>query len=152
MKIYHFRDSVNPSSCYYELENKDYPPLPFESNLKNIEYRKKVLRFYNNQCFICGYRYFLAIHHIIPKRKGGNDRIDNLIVLCPNHHKEWHYYERTFLMPCHEAINLHSMSQRTDKAIEMDWEIPEFCLHNNISPMFIQFNKWIMKQMENHDQ
>lgn len=43
----------------------------------------------NNQpCQICGWNTAACDrHHIIPRKEGGSDDIDNIIVLCPNHHR-----------------------------------------------------------------
>lgn len=41
-------------------------------------------------CEICGY-IGVEMHHIIPKSKGGTDVINNILFLCPNHHKAFHY-------------------------------------------------------------
>jgi predicted restriction endonuclease len=46
-----------------------------------------------DKCQICGTefglqgRYFCETHHIVPLSVGGLDRSDNIIVVCPNHHK-----------------------------------------------------------------
>jgi hypothetical protein len=39
-----------------------------------------------NKCVLCGFDFVVAVHHITPKRKGGTDRLTNLVCLCPNHH------------------------------------------------------------------
>lgn len=41
----------------------------------------------NHRCVICGFDIIINVHHIIPKIKGGTNYLDNLITLCPNHHK-----------------------------------------------------------------
>ena len=38
------------------------------------------------KCVVCQFPYTAVIHHVIPKRNGGRDQLDNLITLCPNHH------------------------------------------------------------------
>lgn len=40
-------------------------------------------------CKICNYP-ISDIHHIIPKKFGGTDEMDNLVNLCPNHHRAFH--------------------------------------------------------------
>ena len=62
-----------------------------------------VYRAYNCKCAICGwqatdeliiskgkiqYSYGNEIHHIMQVAKGGKETADNLILLCPNHHKQ----------------------------------------------------------------
>ncbi|WP_085637816.1 MULTISPECIES: PIN-like domain-containing protein [unclassified Pseudomonas] len=46
-------------------------------------------------CSVCGFqsnpdRSILEIHHITPRSEGGSDSADNIIVICPNCHKELH--------------------------------------------------------------
>ena len=40
-----------------------------------------------HQCVICGFDIIVHVHHIVPVAAGGSNDIDNLIVLCPNHHE-----------------------------------------------------------------
>ena len=54
----------------------------------------KILR--NHECQICGMSImkrdgskYVEAAHIIPKHKRGNEKPDNIILLCPNHHKEF---------------------------------------------------------------
>lgn len=39
----------------------------------------------------CGFDDVLEIHHLIPKKDGGCDDSNNIIVLCPNHHSMIHH-------------------------------------------------------------
>ncbi len=41
---------------------------------------------YKGKCAVCSFDEVVEIHHIIPRRLGGDDDPDNLILLCPNHH------------------------------------------------------------------
>lgn len=45
-----------------------------------------IYEFYKNKCVVCGFSEIIEVHHIIPRRSGGSDDVNNLIVLCPNHH------------------------------------------------------------------
>lgn len=38
----------------------------------------------------CLSRYWLDVHHIRPKSRGGNDTVENLITLCSAHHRMMH--------------------------------------------------------------
>lgn len=59
------------------------------------KYDKRIVaESWDNQCAICGRNDFLEYHHIIPKSKGGNDKYDNLILLCACCHAAIH--GRTF--------------------------------------------------------
>lgn len=41
---------------------------------------------FGGKCIICGFDEVVEVHHIIPRRVGGDDSPENLILLCPNHH------------------------------------------------------------------
>lgn len=53
-------------------------------------YRERAIRKYGAVCHICGYdtEQVLEVHHKDHDR--GNNKISNLVVLCPTHHKEYH--------------------------------------------------------------
>lgn len=65
--------------------------------------KHKLITLYSGSCAICNWRateevltirgktyysYGCEIHHIEPVNSGGAEGIDNLILLCPNHHKQ----------------------------------------------------------------
>jgi len=60
---------------------------------KNARYRghirSKVLAYNPKACQICGYDKVVEVVHIKPRHKGGRDVPDNVVLLCPNHHKEY---------------------------------------------------------------
>jgi predicted restriction endonuclease len=54
-------------------------------------------KYYNYRCQICGKQFFETYsvniseaHHIVPFVESQNNNADNLIVLCPNHHRIIH--------------------------------------------------------------
>jgi hypothetical protein len=51
-------------------------------------YRHKALSAYENVCHVCGYDVVtvLQVHHIDKNRN--NNKLHNLVLLCPTHHKE----------------------------------------------------------------
>jgi len=54
---------------------------------RNISEPKRLaLRRDGARCRICGFDTMVEVHHIIARRHGGPDTLDNLITLCPNHH------------------------------------------------------------------
>lgn len=59
-------------------------------------YRTRALEFYGEACTICGYSIVivLEVHHRDGDRS--NNVIENLDVLCPNHHKEFETGVRTY--------------------------------------------------------
>ncbi len=66
---------------------------------RDPEVRRYVLNRAQGKCEYCGQpgfkmadgRLFLETHHIIPLSEKGPDEVDNVIALCPNHHREAHY-------------------------------------------------------------
>lgn len=53
--------------------------------------------FYGYRCQVCGFSYtniygvsYAETHHITYLREGGSDTLENMIVLCPNHHRLVH--------------------------------------------------------------
>lgn len=49
--------------------------------------RENAIKFFGSRCMICGWEEVVDVHHITPRRHGGTNNLDNLIVLCPNHHR-----------------------------------------------------------------
>jgi hypothetical protein len=60
-------------------------------SIKEVSKRtiSKILRRSNYCCVLCGWdKSICDIHHIIPRRDGGSDDMNNLIGVCPNCHRE----------------------------------------------------------------
>lgn len=45
---------------------------------------------YGDQCVICGFNAVTDVHHVVPRAAGGGNEIENLVVVCPNHHRMAH--------------------------------------------------------------
>ncbi len=72
LRLRHVRDTVRGFAVFSQQEDampRSHQPLRF--------------------CKVCGYP-ITDMHHIVPKRYGGSDDADNLIALCPNHHRAFH--------------------------------------------------------------
>lgn len=48
--------------------------------------REKIIRTQNGRCALCSLTHPTDIHHITPLSLGGKDTVDNLVLLCRNHH------------------------------------------------------------------
>ncbi len=67
--------------------------------VRDAAVRRAVLERAGGFCEWCGElgfimpsgKVFLETHHIDPLSQGGKDDVDNVIALCPNHHREAHY-------------------------------------------------------------
>jgi hypothetical protein len=42
---------------------------------------------YGRRCMVCGWETAVDVHHVTPVRHGGTNDVENLAVLCPNHHR-----------------------------------------------------------------
>lgn len=43
-------------------------------------------RHLEERCAVCQWDIHVQTHHILPRKNGGQNGIENLILLCPNHH------------------------------------------------------------------
>lgn len=81
----------------------DSNPTKFANHNHKGYISKTIISNYKGRCAICGWRaseeliktntgiqyaYGNEIHHIIPVSQNGSADLDNLILLCPNHHKQ----------------------------------------------------------------
>ncbi|MGM0904256.1 MAG: HNH endonuclease [Bacillota bacterium] len=62
-------------------ENFFKRPLEYWSN------RYHLIHTLNEKCAVCGCGENLETHHITPESNGGSHEIENLIVLCKEHHR-----------------------------------------------------------------
>lgn len=67
---------------------------------RNVEVRRAVLSRAKGRCEFCGEegfimqdgnRHYLEAHHIITLANDGSDTVENVIALCPKHHREAHF-------------------------------------------------------------
>ena len=95
--------------------------------------KNDILRAYNHSCAICGWKITddngekcfqqagCEIHHINPVSNGGKDVYENLILLCPNHHKQADYgiitkdVLKSYIIKEEDVINL--TIKRLSKAV-----------------------------------
>src|SRR4030043_2041506 len=59
---------------------------------QNIRRKLKEIafNFYGEKCEVCGYAVSVDVHHLVSRYENGLDVKENLAVLCPNHHREYH--------------------------------------------------------------
>lgn len=82
-------DFFNFALVYYKGEFKNPETRDFELKPTTITNKIKLER--GNKCEKCGWKKSNCdVHHIIPKKDGGTNDEDNLIVLCPNCHRVEH--------------------------------------------------------------
>ena len=59
----------------------------FRGTNNSVTARENGTKYFGRACMICGWDTIVDVHHITPRRHGGTNDLDNLIVLCPNHHR-----------------------------------------------------------------
>lgn len=89
--------SISPKSSKYETING----IRFQRDSVTVA-KLKILR--QHRCQICGMKilkkdgsFYTEGAHINPKRYGSSETPDNILILCPNHHKEFDLGKREIL-------------------------------------------------------
>ena len=101
------------------------PTDPELIEIKSISYKRdnktiaqlKILRDF--KCQICGTAikkkdgsYYVEAAHIKPKHQQGRETPDNIILLCPNHHKEFDFGDRIIHLQDTEKVIFTLNGQR----------------------------------------
>lgn len=68
---------------------------------RNVTTFKNAPEEYGSSCLICGHDRVVDYCHIVPARDGGTSHPDNIISLCPNHHR---LMDRNLLTPEEDEI------------------------------------------------
>jgi len=74
-----------------------------QANANNLEdtgkmnYRSVAERNHKKQCVVCGFTKIIEVHHI--NEIHDDNRVENLIFLCPNHHKMYHSKYKEEIIP-----------------------------------------------------
>ena len=127
-------DEIEQAEILQELEQKNPSKASLIAYFKNLKFseQKKVAysggkaykrdnvtvanlkRLRNFTCQICQCQikkadgsFYIEAAHIYPKAKGGEESPRNLLILCPNHHKEFDYGQREILMHTDEEIEFN---------------------------------------------
>lgn len=75
-------------NCGQELQNPKWNQLYCNIECQKKDYDKRdQLKKKQNGCVVCGFWRFTESHHIIKQIDFGANNENNLIKLCPNHHK-----------------------------------------------------------------
>ena len=90
--------------CYTKIFYTEYSRLASRKQYSGIT--KEVFDKLPKKCLICGFDKIIDVHHLIAKSKGGSHSLDNLIALCPNHHKMTHHadYQKEMLARVSEKM------------------------------------------------
>jgi len=77
------------AGCYNILFNLDHAKAHNYKKWHNLEL--ETYKEITKQCFICNFEKIVELHHLDGKKE--NNSKENLIGLCPNHHKMIHNYK-----------------------------------------------------------
>ncbi len=75
--------------CFKRYVNPNYYRLRSRYQYSGIT--KEVFDQLDKKCLVCGFDKLVDVRHLVAKSKGGGHDVNNLIVLCPNHHKMTHH-------------------------------------------------------------
>lgn len=113
----HFKIKVNRNELINELKlDKGIEDEEVIINLKRYKRNNKIIALIkilrNNECQICGTfilkkdgSQYVEAAHIIPKHKKGKETESNILLLCPNHHKEFDFGDLKIIEQTNEKIN-----------------------------------------------
>lgn len=98
--------------------------LTFQAQ-RSIATKERVVSQRGPHCQLCGFVFrkangadYAECHHLVPLSEGGPDTEDNLLVLCPNHHKMIHFarigFPRSRSRPAEISINGDTYRVRWD--------------------------------------
>ena len=73
--------------CCFKCKNAH----AYRKRQQAVSRKKEFSELREKPCEVCGWKDATRdMHHIVPVRKGGKDAVDNLVILCPNHHRLAH--------------------------------------------------------------
>lgn len=121
-ELYHNKNSE--TILNWILDNQDVPGDPMEEvNGRRYKRANKIIaaikKIRGFECQICGWnmgqqndRGYIEAAHIKPKYEGGAENLNNIILLCPNHHKEYDFGRSAHDEPIEDSIGFSIGDQR----------------------------------------
>ena len=92
----HIPDKTPISDIIEHMPEKN--KIEIDRFIRDTAIVKKLKQLYNNKCQICNYtfeyekgKFYSEVHHYMPLEENGRDTINNMVVVCPNHHSEFDY-------------------------------------------------------------
>lgn len=120
MKIAKELMSITP----HDPERIEYAGKTYERDNKTVA-QLKVLRDF--KCQLCGENirkkngeFYVEAAHVNPKREKGPDTPNNIIILCPNHHKEFDLGDRKILEHTQSKLTFEVNGTRYDVDLSLD--------------------------------
>lgn len=75
-------------TCSYSCSNTLYRSGPNNGNWKESAYQSTCFKHHEKSCVVCSESNIVEVHHLDGNHE--NNVPENLIPLCPTHHKYWH--------------------------------------------------------------
>lgn len=105
LPIYRVFGAENVDDITYKNYLEDFPELENQKKELVINRIKRVKSIvdalkekYHYKCQICGFNFkmkngneYCEAHHLVPLSTGGSQMPENVIIICPNHHRMLHY-------------------------------------------------------------
>ncbi|HOJ12341.1 MAG TPA: HNH endonuclease [Clostridiales bacterium] len=137
-----------------EPEKKLRTFIATNRNLTIVKYLKNL---YENKCQICAEsieisnnQFLCEVHHIIPLGiHNGADVLENMIVLCPNHHAMFDRGAITIDLDKKIVIHFNKSDPLNNKPIELKHEINKSYIDYHNKNIFINYTHY--QQYENND-
>ena len=79
-------------TCSYGCANTLFRSGKNHPNWKDESYRSSCFLQHKKECVVCGENLIVEVHHL--NEDSSDNRIENLIPLCPTHHQYWHSRHR----------------------------------------------------------
>ena len=99
-------DRYKKTTCSYACSNTYFRTGINNPNWKenSKQYRNTCFFFHKKECVICGENKVIEVHHMDENRS--NNKPENLVPLCPTHHKYWHSkYKNEVEEKIHKYVN-----------------------------------------------
>ncbi len=109
MKVEPIEEEIDAQTEKEFFEDIDPSNIPVEDLVKQIKRYQRIVNFlkakYEYKCQLCGAAFLMdngkqycEAHHIKMLSQGGSQSPDNVIILCANHHREFHYARNTIVI------------------------------------------------------
>lgn len=100
-------------TCSHGCANSYFRSGSNNGNWKEHSYRTTCFEFHKKECIICKEDKIVEVHHLDENRE--NNKIDNLVPLCPTHHKYWHSsYKYLIVKEVYEYIDKFKKNNNID--------------------------------------
>jgi 5-methylcytosine-specific restriction endonuclease McrA len=85
------KETVGGVKKYRAKCDKHYNRVKGKRRIPRTNYRDVIVKFKGGECEHCGSDDRLHLHHIIPRGEGGEDTMNNLLLVCEDCHLEIHF-------------------------------------------------------------